>query len=146
MSKNAIRHQKQHKTAQIAKDGEVTRLRKVIKRLQGEKQKLISQISTLTHAFDKNVKFLKGVTRDFTVNELISSAKKELCLKNIMLEKETLPSLEEKWKCHTCNVGVMKLLIFTVKDTTSYFRKCSNQKCTNRTKPQTYTDDVEGVK
>ena len=146
MSKNARRHAKQDRHIEDAKDGEVTRLRKVIKRLQAEKQKLISEVSTLTSAFDKNVKFLKGVTKDLSVKDLISAAKKDMNLKELQLQKEAEPTLEEKWKCWSCGVGVLKLLVYREGPQRKYFRKCNAQKCNNRTKPQDYNEEVEGVR
>lgn len=132
-----------------SKDGEINRLKKAIKRLQREKQQLISEVRTIEAAFDKNVKFLRGMTKDHTIEELIKAAKKEMTLKEIKDEKEqTFESLEQKWKCFKegCT-GVMKLLIFRQADGKAhYFRKCSNPKCLNRTKVQPYTEDVEGIK
>lgn len=140
-------HRKQSRHVDDAKDGEITRLRKAIRRLQSDKQKLLSEVRTIQEAFEKNVKFLKGVTKDLTVGELIDAAKKDLTLKDAQLSvEENKQALEDKWKCYTCSIGVMRLLIFNNREGTQYFRKCSNQKCSNRTKPQPYNEFVEGIK
>lgn len=140
-------HRKQHRSGDDAKDGEISRLRKIIRRLTSDKQKLLSELATIESAFERNLKFLKGVTKDLTVEELIDAAKKDLNLKQAQLAvEEARGELEEKWKCHTCSIGVLKLLIFNNREGTHYFRKCSNQKCTNRTKTKPYTQQVEGIR
>lgn len=50
----------------------------------------------------------------------------------------------EKWLCHKCENGLLKLVIITRKDGTFYFRKCNN--CPNRTGTQKYHSKVEGIK
>lgn len=50
---------------------------------------------------------------------------------------------KQKWKCHECPEGTLKLVIITRKDGAFYFRKCSS--CSKRTKTQRYHENVEGV-
>ena len=129
------------------KDGEVKRLKNVIRRLESDKKKLLSEVRTLEEAFGKNIQFLKSKTDGLSVTELIKAAKKEQTLEEIENEKQQkFSDLEKKWKCFKCDIGLMKLLIYTNREGTQYLRKCSNPKCLNRTKPKPYNDGVEGLR
>lgn len=127
------------------KDGEVGKLKDTIRRLKSDITKLKSEIATYEAAFQKNITFLKGKTKDLTVEQLIAGAKKNQNLKQIEDAKtETYQEFKQKWKCHTCNVGVMKITVLTRQDGKFYFRACTNTKdCKNRTELKPFTDDVE---
>ncbi|NVM34018.1 MAG: hypothetical protein HWN81_00380 [Candidatus Lokiarchaeota archaeon] len=47
--------------------------------------------------------------------------------------------LQEKWKCHDCEKGVLELIIIGNR----YFRKCNN--CDKHTKSQLWDESVKGV-
>jgi hypothetical protein len=129
------------------KDGEVKRLKNIIRRLESDKRKLLSEIKTLEEAFGKNIQFLKGKTDGLTIGELLNAAKKEQSLEEIEDEKQqTFSDMEKKWKCFKCEVGLMKLLIYGNREGMQYLRKCSNPKCLNRTKPKPYNSNVEGLR
>lgn len=137
-----------HRTyAEKERDGEIKRLKDSNRRLKSENDRLKSELKTYRVAFEKNIQFLKGKTKDLTVEELIEGAKKEQSLKEIETQKElTFKELEKKWKCFKCSTGVMRIISYMRPDGAWYIRKCSNSQCTNRTKAQPWNDKVEGVK
>jgi hypothetical protein len=98
--------------------------------------------------FQKNIQFLKGKTKDLTLEELIDGAKKEQDLKTIEVQKEmTFKEMEEKWRCHKCKKGLMKLIVYTRPDGKWYLRSCGNKPtCNNRTNAQPFHDGVGGIK
>lgn len=146
-SRQTLRHKEE-------KDGEVARLKKAIKRLQREKQMLISQLATVEKAFEKNVLFLKKSTDDLTVEQLVDAAKKEMSLAELKAaklqeiedKKQELEEMKLHWKCYKCNAGVLQIVTYANRTGSFYFRKCSNKVCTNRTLPQPYSEDVKGIK
>jgi predicted nuclease with TOPRIM domain len=130
-----------------SRDGEITRLRKAIRRLESDKRKLLSEVNTLTAAFDKNIQFLKGETDDLTISELVDAAKKEMSLKEAKdYKNQTFSEMEDKWKCYKCQTGILKIVLFTMGDNTKYFRMCSNDKCKKRTLPKDWNDSVKGIR
>lgn len=129
------------------KDGEVKKLKGIIRRLESDKKRLLSEMKTLEEAFGKNIQFLHGVSDGLTLDELVAAAKKEQTLKQLKEEKgQKFSDMEEKWKCFECDVGILKILIFRNRDGSQYFRKCSNPKCQHRTKPKVYNNNVEGIR
>jgi ribosomal protein S20 len=139
---------KKHKTyPEKERDGEIKRLRDALKRKDREIEKFKSELKTLEKAFEANIKFLKGKTAKLDLKELMDGAKKEQSLKEIETNKEaTFQELEQKWKCHACGTGVMKLIVYTRPDGKWYLRKCNQQTCTNRTEAKRWHDEVEGIK
>jgi arginine utilization protein RocB len=129
------------------KDGEVKRLRDCLKRKQKEIDKLKSELKTYEAAFQKNIQFLKGKTKDLSLKELLEGAKNEDNLKKIEENKEmTFKEMEDRWKCFKCGKGMMKLIIFNKVSEKWYFRSCTNKpQCTHRTEAQKFHDNVEGV-
>jgi hypothetical protein len=130
------------------KDGEVEKLRNANKRLKSENEKLKGELRTYEAAFQKNIQFLKGKTKDLSLQELLDGAKKEQDLKGIEVEKEmTFKEMTEKWRCKKCKVGVLKLIVYTRPDGPWYIRSCGNKpNCNHRTEGQPFHDGVEGVK
>ncbi len=129
------------------RDGEIKRLKDALKRKEKEIEKLKSELKTYEAAFQKNIQFLKGKTKDLSLQELLDGAKKENNLKEIEDNKEIkFKELEEKWKCHKCNIGVMKLIVYNRHDGKWYLRKCNQNKCENRTDAKPFHDKVEGIK
>lgn len=129
------------------KDGEIGKLKATIRRLTSDNKQLKSQLATYEQAFQRNITFLKGKTKDLTVEQLIAGAKKDQNLTEIEhTEEVTFKQMEEKWKCHSCNTGIMKIIIVPRHDGKWYFRHCSNQACKKRTDLKQYHDKVEGIK
>lgn len=130
------------------RDSEIKRLRDALKRKEKEVVKLKSELKTLEKAFEANIKFLKGKTAKLDLQELLDGANKKQSVSEIEQEKVlSFKDLEEKWRCHKCNEGVMKLIVFTRHDGTKYIRSCSNKNiCKNRTEPKDWKETVEGIK
>lgn len=140
---------KKHQTyPEKQRDSEVKRLREALKRKGKEVEKLKSELRTLEKAFEANIKFLKGKTAKLDLQELLNGAKKNLSVKEIEEEQSSsFKKLEEKWRCHKCQEGIMKLIVFSRPDGKHYIRACSNRnKCQNRTEPKQWNEEVEGIK
>jgi len=138
-----------HRTyAEKERDGEITKLKNANRRLKSENDKLKSEIRMYQAAFEKNIQFLKGKTKDLTLEELIEGAKKEQNLGQIEKQKEmSFKEMEDKWKCHVCKKGIMKLIVYTRHDGRWYLRSCGNKpSCSNRTNAQPFHDGVDGIK
>lgn len=65
------------------KDGEVSKLKERIRKLEKENNQLKSEIRTLESAFDKTKRFLKGSMNEFSVEDAIEAAKKDKTLKEM---------------------------------------------------------------
>lgn len=138
------KHRASHKEE---KDGARQKDKNTIRRLQSDIKKLKSELATYEAAFQKNITFLKGKTKDLTVHELITAANKKQNLAQLEDTKEiTFRDMEKKWKCHQCGEGVMKLTILSRPDGKFYYRSCSLSPCKNRTNLKPYHDEVEGIK
>ena len=134
-----------YKKRKEPKDGEIQRLKNIIRRLESDKRKLLSERRTMEAAFDNTVTFLRGKTKDLSVEELIQAASKGYTLVETEAKKEqSMADLVKKWGCHKCSDGIMHLIIFTNRDGPQYFRSCN--KCANRTKPKPYDESVSGVR
>lgn len=134
-----------HKTfRKEEKDGEVQRLKQALKRKDKEIEKLKSEMRTYEAAFQKNITFLKGKTKDIDLQDLLNGAKKDLNLKQIEdTKEETYQEFKQKWKCFSCNLGIMKITIISRQDGKFYFRRCTEPKCGHRTELKQFTEDVE---
>lgn len=123
-----------------AKDGEVQKLKRLVRRLEQENRHLKSQLRTYERAYEKTVVFLQQKTTDFDLEELIDGANKELNLREIKEERKIkFEDMKAKWKCFKCE-GVMRLIIIPQN---RYFRKCSL--CDNRTDTKEYEELPEGI-
>lgn len=137
------RQKTQHKEE---KDGATQKLKDTIRRLESDIRKLKSEVKTYELAFEKNIAFLKDKTKDLTLKDLIKGAKKEQSLLDIENTKEiSMKEMAEKWKCKTCDHGVLRFVKIPRQDGTFYIRKCDNNKCKYSTRLKRYTDDVEIV-
>lgn len=126
------------------RDSEVTRLRQALKRALKENDKLKNELKTYENAFQKNIQFLKGKTKDLTLQELLDGAKKEQSLSKIEHTKEeTYQEHKSKWKCFDCNIGVMKIVIVPRHDGKFFIRCCNNEACKRRTDLKPFNEKVE---
>ena len=126
------------------KDSEVQRLKQALKRKDKEMEKLKSELKTYEAAFQKNIQFLKGKTKDLSLQDLLAGAKKEQNLKQIETSKEeTYQEHKARWKCFDCNIGIMKIIVVPRQDGRYYIRCCNNDLCKKRTELKPFTDDVE---
>lgn len=127
-----------------SKDGEVGKLKKHIRHLENEITKLKSELRTYDRVFNRNITFLKEKTRGLSLEDLITGANAELNLQQIKDEKvNNYEDMQRKWKCFSCEVGVMKLVIIPHGEDNAYFRKCSNKTCDHRTEAKIYTEEVD---
>jgi len=137
-------HRPLHRSTDLAKDGEVSRLKRAIKRLQAEKQKLIAELATLEAAFKKNLKFLEGLTRGLSMSDLIEAAKNKTALKKIIDDKPELDvtietallesnKKQQQLRCEKCKDGNMVRMLFTNRGGSLALLKCNKIGCDNRT-------------
>lgn len=134
MSKN----RKPKATYKEEKDGQVQKLKDTIRRLQSDNRKLKSELATYEAAFQKNIQFMKGKTKDLTLKDLIEGAKNDLTLEQIEEVKA-----EKNWDCKTCGEGQLKLIKIPRQDGLFYIRKCDNPRCKYATRLKRFSDDVE---
>jgi Sec-independent protein translocase protein TatA len=126
------------------KDGATQKLKDTIRRLQSDVKKLKSEIATYEAAFQKNIQFLKGKTKDLSVKELIEGAQKNQNLTQIEDTKTvSLADLEKKWKCKSCNEGILRFVKIPRQDGVFYIRKCDHKKCSYATRLKKFDSDVE---
>jgi hypothetical protein len=95
-----VKHRKYPKEE---KDGEIARLKKQIKRLVKEKEKLKSDIRTLEAAFGITVDHIDGKLDGIPVEKVVRSAKKKSKLSATI--KENTPKCE---RCGTDGMTVIK--------------------------------------
>lgn len=130
-----------------SRDGEIGKLKDAIRRLKSDKQKLLAELNSISQAFNKNVVFLKEMTEDYSVEDLVAASNKEMKLKDIPLNTSNSShgkSKDHKWKCFDCEVGTMHIVRYKEAGVDKYFRMCSNKpRCKKRTKPQNWHDGVE---
>lgn len=69
------------------KDGELNKLRKRVKRLEKENDRLKSELNSYEQAFKKTTKFLRDNTDEIRLEDLIEAAKNDKSLKQVK-EKE----------------------------------------------------------
>lgn len=121
------------------KDGEVKKLRNANRRLASDNRKLIAENESMRQALHENFDFLKGVTDEFTMEELIQAAKDKKKLKEVKEQKE---ECSKKWKCKLCD-GLMCFLHLPRMDGEWYMRKCNNPKCTNKTRAKRLEENTD---
>jgi hypothetical protein len=103
-----------------------------LQRLKDENRKLKQEISRLRKMTQHTAEYsdrLKKLTKQQYKEELDYKSKKEQII--------------EKWSCHKCNQGVLKIIIVSRADGQYYFRSCNI--CDNRTKIKAYEEAVEGI-
>jgi hypothetical protein len=105
-----------------------------LQKLKYENQKLKKENSRLRKLLQR------GQYDQELLQELIQKQNEE-----VELEKQE-KLLENKWRCHKCNEGVMKIHIIKRLDGVFYWRICSNNNCDNKTKLQRYSENVEGIR
>jgi len=109
------------------KDGEVKRLKGIIRRLESDKRKLLSELKTLEDAFGKSITHIKGKLDKTSVEDVIKSVNKGQRL------HEVTPAKEHKdWTCHKCKNGNLELVTLSIRNGEKSFRICSNKKCKYR--------------
>ena len=137
------------------KGSEISELKQTIKNLKGSLRRrdkkidsLLSEIHTLQRALDQSATYIDNQLRDIPVEDIVRyfSSKRRVKLKGASeAQTQNLKQLKRQWECHECGVGYMKLIVINRADGKKYMRMCSAAGCSNRTKLQSYHDDVEGV-
>jgi hypothetical protein len=92
----------------------------------------------------ENSRLRKLIQRGQADQELLSELMQKQAKEDELENQEKL--LEDKWRCHKCNEGVMKIHSIKRLDGVFYWRICSNNNCGNKTKLQRYSENVEGIK
>lgn len=97
-------------------------------KLKIENKELKAEISKLNKIIDR----INPEHPQFNNIKKIKERRKKLQKKKVK---------RKKWECHECSSGVLQITLFTKADNCKYyFRKCSNPKCGNRTKPKKYIE------
>jgi DNA repair exonuclease SbcCD ATPase subunit len=88
------------------KDGELNRLKKRIKKLEKENDRLKSELNSYEQAFKKTTKFLRDNTEEISLENLIKAAKSEKSLKEVKEESTSN-------KCPVCSadIKIMETLV-----------------------------------
>lgn len=107
-----------------------------VQKLKSENKLLKRQIARLRKQLDRI-----DVEHFQNLKEIVKKQRKEDL---DLYKEEEHKSLEEKWKCHKCDDGVLRIVIIDRRNGVFYFRRCPS--CGNRTKVKPYTEDVKGVK
>ena len=108
---------------------------KEIQALRRENAKLKKQISKLRRVITKIDLDQHAFVKDLLVSQENEDGKHE--------EITTRLEKENKWLCHDCEKGVLRIIVVNRRDGTFYFRKCDC--CSKRTKMKKFTEEVEGV-
>lgn len=108
-----------------------------IQRLKHEIQKLKRENSRLQKVLER-----VDIERFNNLKELVQIQSREARAEE---NAKSLEKLKEKWTCFECGGGYLRLKIFPKWDGDYYYRACSNEECGHKTKPQKYSENVEGV-
>jgi hypothetical protein len=106
-----------------------------LQKLKRENDKLKKQVSSLRKQLARI-----DINRYENLQDLMHKFDKEEVAENLENDKKVQ---EQKWKCHKCSDGVLRLKVFERLDGIVYFRKCDN--CDNRTTTKKWDKSVEGV-
>lgn len=83
----------------------ISSLKGKIRRLESDKRKLKSEVETLTAALEENLKFLKGQTKDLSLEDLIEAAKSKKSLREARQSKVS----EACKKCLSTDLFISKV-------------------------------------
>lgn len=105
-------------------------------------QKLISENKKLKRELSQIRKQLARVDLDRfdTLREMIEDSRTD---EQPEFGAEFLERLKKTWLCDDCRQGHLEIILYSKRDSTWYYRKCSN--CPNRTKAQEYSPEVKGI-
>jgi hypothetical protein len=110
-----------------------------LERLKHENQKLKRQVSALRKQISR-----LDVDRYNNVKELLEKQANDDAYEYVHKEKQ---KAEQQWRCYSCGSGVLRTKRMHRRDGSFYYRKCDNEKCTNRTNTKPIPPDgkIEGV-
>jgi len=134
---------------------DVTKLKRTISSLRSKlRQKdkkidrLISDIKTLQESLDKSIIYINDELADIPVEDIVRyfNRKRKGKLDELKDEQKCeMDRLREKWQCHKCKTGYLRLIMVNRQDGKHYFRMCVNRDCGNKTPLKKWHDEVEGV-
>ena len=107
-----------------------------IQKLKEDNKKLRAQISKLRNL----VKNIDANHYEF-VNDLMSSDRFNPKTKET--KKQLRQKIEEQWKCHECDDGIMRLVVMHRVGEPWYLRKCDC--CLHKTKLKKYNEEITGA-
>lgn len=123
-------------------------LKKDIKRLQKVIEGQKKELKTLKYALNDSILYINDDLANIPVEQIIAyfKDKKRGKLDEVHEHhKEELNNLKEKWKCHKCLTGYLRMVLLDRGDKKFYMRVCVNVNCGNRTVLKPYTSDIEGI-
>lgn len=107
-----------------------------LQKLKQENKNLKKKLSTLRKQLARI-----DIDQHDNIKDLIDKyAEEEI----IQRKEDEIKRLEEKWKCHQCQTGHLKLIILERRDNVFYFRKCDN--CSKRTPTKKWEEGIEGLR
>lgn len=112
-AKRTLRHREE-------KDGEVKRLKGIIRRLESDKRKLLSEVKTLEEAFEKTIVHVKGKINNKTIEEV---------LKDINEGKNLIAKEPKDTTCKKCKNGEMCRIDINRHDGLFVLYRCNNKDC-----------------
>jgi len=110
--------------------------------------RLLTDLKTLQQGFDSSIVYVNDELSDIPVEDVVRyfNNKNKPKVSEIKKSQETpLQELKDKWNCHKCGSGYLKLIIMSRPDGKKYFRCCSNGKCKNRTDVKNWSPEIQGV-
>lgn len=112
-----------------------------IRKIERENNRLKSEIKTLEAGFKSSLTYIDQELKSFDVLDIVEYFAKKTKTKKSERTDNTLTELKDKWVCHQCSKGIIKLIKVPRPDGVWYFRKCNE--CTNRTEMKPYNDAIE---
>jgi hypothetical protein len=109
----------------------------------GEEKKYQRHITKLEKEIDELKAKIRVYEREFTEIKFIKE-RKNTNVEKIIQEKGTKTENTrnpDKWRCHECDQGILRLIVIQRPDKKVYFRKCSH--CDNRTQMKDYHEGVK---
>jgi hypothetical protein len=106
-----------------------------LQRLKRENEKLKKHVSSLRKQLARI-----DIDRYENIQDLIHKYDKQEVEETLEKNKKIQ---EDKWKCHKCQDGTLRLKIIDRSDGMFYYRKCDN--CPNRTVLKKWNENVEGA-
>lgn len=91
------------------KDGNISKLKARVRRLEKDKKELISKVNTLEQVLKRNFEVLKGSVEDLSVEELIEAAKNDKTIKEAKKDAKK-PVENNPEMCPKCEQQTLKIM------------------------------------
>ena len=91
------------------KDGNISKLKARIRRLEKDKRELVSKVNTLEQVLKRNFEVLKGTVEDLSVEELIEAAKNDQTIKEAKKDAKK-PVKSKPEMCPKCEQQTLKIM------------------------------------